>query len=127
MPCSAVRVWWAASASSSARTSRLSRSADNSRARFFRVLILAADRPSPHGMLHLGHAYSAVLNDDLARGAGGQLLLRVEDIDATRCRAEFEGGIFEDLGWLSIAWQLPVRRQSEHLAVYSEAVRRLSE
>jgi glutamyl-Q tRNA(Asp) synthetase len=83
--------------------------------------------PSPNGLLHLGHAYSALLNFDLARRAGGQLLLRIEDIDATRCRPEFETAILEDLGWLGIAWQLPVRRQSEHLAVYSDAVRRLSE
>ena len=61
--------------------------------------------PSPNGLLHLGHAYSALLNFDLARRAGGQLLLRIEDIDATRCRPEFEAAIFEDLGWLGIAWE----------------------
>ncbi len=56
--------------------------------------------PSPNGYLHLGHAYSALLNFDLARQAGGRLLLRIEDIDATRCRPEFEAAIYEDLRWL---------------------------
>src|SRR6478609_4396631 len=83
--------------------------------------------PSPNGLLHLGHAYSALLNADLARRAGGRFLLRIEDIDATRCRPEFETAIIEDLGWLGIAWELPVRRQSDHLPLYGEAVRRLSD
>src|SRR4249920_1752458 len=81
--------------------------------------------PSPNGYLHLGHAYSALLNFDLARRAGGKFLLRIEDIDATRCRPEFEAAIFEDLAWLGIEWETPVRRQSEHLAVYREAIGRL--
>jgi glutamyl-Q tRNA(Asp) synthetase len=81
--------------------------------------------PSPNGLLHLGHACSALLNADLARQAGGRLLLRMEDIDATRCRPEFETAIYEDLGWLGIAWEAPVRRQSEHLAVYRDALERL--
>jgi glutamyl-Q tRNA(Asp) synthetase len=83
--------------------------------------------PSPNGLLHLGHAYSALLNFDLARAAGGRLLLRIEDIDATRCRVEFEAAIFEDLAWLGISWETPVRRQSEHLSVYSEAIARLAD
>src|SRR5712672_626288 len=83
--------------------------------------------PSPNGYLHLGHAYSALLNFDLARAAGGRLLLRIEDIDATRCRVEFEAAIFEDLAWLGISWETPVRRQSEHLSVYSEAIARLAD
>jgi glutamyl-Q tRNA(Asp) synthetase len=81
--------------------------------------------PSPNGYLHLGHAFSALLNYDLARRAGGRLLLRIEDIDATRCRPEFEAAIYEDLAWLGIAWETPVRRQSEHLDVYRDAVEKL--
>src|SRR2546430_11689590 len=82
--------------------------------------------PSPNGYLHLGHAYSALLNFDLARRTGGRFLLRIEDIDPTRCRPEFEAAIYEDLAWLGIAWELPVRRQSEHLSDYREAVEKLS-
>jgi glutamyl-Q tRNA(Asp) synthetase len=82
--------------------------------------------PSPNGYLHLGHAYSALLNADLARRADGRLLLRIEDIDATRCRPEFEAAIYEDLHWLGMAWEMPVRRQSEHLASYRAALDRLS-
>src|SRR4051812_16663937 len=81
--------------------------------------------PSPNGYLHLGHAFSALLNFDLARKAGGQFLLRIEDIDATRCRPEFEAAIYEDLRWLGMDWETPVRRQSEHLPVYREAVEKL--
>ena len=61
--------------------------------------------PSPNGYLHLGHALSALLNFEMARAAGGRLLLRIEDIDATRCRPEFEAAIYEDLAWLGIAWE----------------------
>ncbi|MGL9622081.1 tRNA glutamyl-Q(34) synthetase GluQRS [Bradyrhizobium sp. U531] len=82
--------------------------------------------PSPNGLLHLGHAYSALLNFDRARETGGRLLLRIEDIDATRCRPEFEAAIDEDLAWLGIAWETPVRRQSEHLADYRAALDKLS-
>jgi glutamyl-Q tRNA(Asp) synthetase len=82
--------------------------------------------PSPNGYLHLGHAYSALLNADLARQSGGQLLLRIEDIDPARCRPEFEAAIHEDLGWLGITWQQPVRRQSEHLADYRAALDKLA-
>ena len=82
--------------------------------------------PSPNGYLHLGHAYSALLNFDLARRAGGRFLLRIEDIDATRCRPEFEAAIYEDLAWLGISWETPVRRQSEHFARYREAVEKLA-
>ena len=83
--------------------------------------------PSPNGYLHLGHAYSALLNFDLARKRGGRFLLRIEDIDATRCRPEFEAAIYEDLAWLGISWETPVRRQSEHFAVYREAVEKLAD
>jgi glutamyl-Q tRNA(Asp) synthetase len=82
--------------------------------------------PSPNGYLHLGHAYSVFLNFDAARRSGGRVLLRIEDIDAARCRSEFETAIYEDLGWLGIAWEPPVRRQSEHLWDYREALDRLS-
>jgi glutamyl-Q tRNA(Asp) synthetase len=82
--------------------------------------------PSPNGYLHLGHAYSALLNDDLARQAGGRLLLRIEDIDTMRCRPEFEAAIYEDLAWLGIEWETPVRRQSERLAEYRDAVAKLA-
>ena len=82
--------------------------------------------PSPNGYLHLGHAYSALLNFDLARESGGRFLLRIEDIDAARCRPEFEAAIYEDLAWLGISWETPVRRQSDHLAEYRAALKRLS-
>jgi glutamyl-Q tRNA(Asp) synthetase len=83
--------------------------------------------PSPNGYLHLGHAYSALLNADLARRADGAFLLRIEDIDPARCRPEFEAAIYEDLGWLGINWQQPVRRQSAHLADYRAALDRLAD
>src|SRR3954449_5675528 len=82
--------------------------------------------PSPNGYLHLGHAYSALLNCDLARRSGGRLLLRIEDIDAARCRPEFEAAIVEDLAWLGIEWETPVRRQSEHLDIYRDALEKLA-
>jgi glutamyl-Q tRNA(Asp) synthetase len=78
--------------------------------------------PSPNGFLHLGHAYSALLNFDAARASGGRLLLRIEDIDTVRCRPEFEAAIYEDLAWLGIVWEQPVRRQSEHFADYHEVI-----
>lgn len=81
--------------------------------------------PSPNGYLHLGHAYSALLNADMAHRAAGRLLLRIEDIDRARCRPEFEAAILEDLGWLGIAWEQPVRRQSEGLDAYRAALARL--
>lgn len=75
--------------------------------------------PSPSGYLHLGHAFSGWFGFEAARAElGGRFLLRVEDIDTTRCRMEFETAIFEDLEWLGMTWELPVRRQSEHLAEY---------
>jgi glutamyl-Q tRNA(Asp) synthetase len=78
--------------------------------------------PSPNGYLHLGHAYSALLNFNLARRVGGKFLLRIEDIDATRCRPEFEAAIYEDLAWLGISWETPVRRQSDHMDDYRVAL-----
>src|SRR5215475_12230777 len=82
--------------------------------------------PSPNGYLHLGHACSALLNFDLAQRSGGRYLLRIEDIDATRCRPEYEAAIYEDLAWLGIAWETPVRRQSEYFAAYLDAIDKLS-
>jgi glutamyl-Q tRNA(Asp) synthetase len=83
--------------------------------------------PSPNGPLHLGHAYSALLNFDLAQERGGRFLLRIEDIDPARCRPEFEAAIYQDLAWLGLAWEMPVRRQSEHFGEYRRAVEKLSE
>ena len=81
--------------------------------------------PSPNGHLHLGHAYSALLNDEMARAADGRLLLRIEDIDTARCRPEYEAAILDDLQWLGIAWQRGVRRQSGHFDDYQAAVEKL--
>jgi glutamyl-Q tRNA(Asp) synthetase len=81
--------------------------------------------PSPNGYLHLGHALSALLNAEAARAAGGRMLLRIEDIDVARCRPEFEAAIYEDLAWLGVTWEQPVRRQSEHFADYRAALQRL--
>lgn len=83
--------------------------------------------PSPNGYLHLGHAYSALFNARLARELGGRLLLRIEDIDPQRSRPEYEAAIVEDLAWLGVEWEGPVRRQSEHFADYELALERLSE
>jgi glutamyl-Q tRNA(Asp) synthetase len=82
--------------------------------------------PSPNGLLHLGHAYSAILNAELARRTGGRFLLRIEDIDPARCRPEYETAIYEDLAWLGLDWETPVRRQSEHLAAYRDALASLA-
>ncbi|MBZ9680187.1 MULTISPECIES: tRNA glutamyl-Q(34) synthetase GluQRS [unclassified Mesorhizobium] len=81
--------------------------------------------PSPNGELHLGHAYSALLNQKLANTSGGRLLLRIEDIDTTRCTPEFEAGMIADLKWLDLDWEKPVRRQSEHFAEYGTVLGRL--
>src|ERR1700746_629648 len=89
---------------------------------YSRVLRFA---PSPNGYLHLGHAYSALLNSDMARELGGRLLLRIEDIDTERCRPEYEAAIYEDLRWLGISWTEPVRRQSEDFADYEGALGKL--
>jgi glutamyl-Q tRNA(Asp) synthetase len=74
--------------------------------------------PSPTGLLHLGHAYAALLAHDAGRQAGGSFLLRMEDLDAARCSAVFESAIIQELRWLGLRWDGPVRRQSEHLARY---------
>jgi glutamyl-Q tRNA(Asp) synthetase len=81
--------------------------------------------PSPNGPLHLGHALSAFLNRDMANAASGRLLLRIEDIDLTRCTPDFEARIYTDLDWLGIAWEAPARRQSAHFADYHAALSHL--
>ena len=82
--------------------------------------------PSPTGYLHLGHAYAALYAQKLARKMGGRFILRIEDIDKARCKAEFEEAIYEDLKWLGLKWEEPVRRQSEHLADYADVLNKLS-
>lgn len=81
--------------------------------------------PSPTGRLHKGHAFSALTAWRAAKAAGGRFVLRIEDIDPTRCRPEFEAGIYEDLAWLGLDWETPVRRQSDHLADYAAVVEAL--
>ena len=76
--------------------------------------------PSPTGHLHLGHAFAAL--NAYAKAAGDEFVLRIEDIDRTRCRAEFELAIFEDLNWLGLSWRQPVRRQSQHYDDYAAAL-----
>lgn len=81
--------------------------------------------PSPTGRLHRGHAFSALTAWRAAQDAGGRFILRIEDIDPTRCRPEFEAGIHEDLAWLGLDWETPVRRQSDHLSDYAAVVEAL--
>lgn len=81
--------------------------------------------PSPTGYLHRGHAFSALTACEAARAADGRFLLRIEDIDVGRCRPEFEAAILEDLAWLGLTWETPVRRQSDHLDDYRAALARL--
>jgi glutamyl-Q tRNA(Asp) synthetase len=103
-------------------------------------MIVTRFAPSPTGMLHLGHAYAALFAERAARGGShpaalssesgavegaGRFLLRIEDIDRSRARRDFEAGIFEDLAWLGLAWEQPVRRQSEHMDDYRAALARL--
>lgn len=81
--------------------------------------------PSPTGQLHLGHAFSALTAFETAQKAGGRFLLRIEDIDTIRCQPEFEQAIYDDLEWLGLAWETPVRRQSEHFDEYRAGLERL--
>lgn len=76
--------------------------------------------PSPNGALHLGHAYSAILNFELAQATGGRFLVRVEDIDTARCTPLLEAAMFEDLAWLDLEWEPPVLRQSKRFGLYQE-------
>ena len=89
-------------------------------------MIVTRFAPSPTGYLHLGHVRSAFEGWRAAREAGGRFLLRLEDIDHTRCRPEFAAAIIEDLAWLGLDWDGPVRRQSEHFADYRAALTRLA-
>ncbi len=81
--------------------------------------------PSPNGELHLGHAYSALVTAAAAREAGGRFLLRIEDIDARRCPERYVHQCLDDLAWLGLAWEEPVRRQSQHLEAYRASLARL--
>lgn len=81
--------------------------------------------PSPTGRLHKGHAFSALTAWRAAKAAGGRFILRIEDIDPTRCRPEFEAAIYEDLAWLGLNWETPVRRQSDHLSDYAAVIEAL--
>src|SRR5690554_736858 len=83
--------------------------------------------PSPNGYLHIGHAFSALFTHHWAEALGGVMLLRIEDMDTTRCRPEFVDATFEDLAWLGLSWPEPVRRQSEHFDDYARAADTLRE
>jgi len=89
------------------------------------VTIVTRFAPSPTGLLHLGHAWSALQGWRRARAAGGRFLLRIEDIDAGRCRPEFEAAIVEDLAWLGLDWDGEMRRQSDHVDDYRRALAQL--
>jgi len=88
-------------------------------------MIVTRFAPSPTGFLHLGHAYAALTAFDTADRHGGRFLLRIEDIDRGRCRPEFEQAIYDDLEWLGLKWEKPVRRQAEHFADYAAALEKL--
>lgn len=90
-------------------------------------MLVARFAPSPTGRLHLGHAHSALFGWTIARRAGGRFLLRIEDIDLTRCRPAFEADLIEDLRRLGIDWDGPVRRQSDHMDDYRAALDRLDD
>ncbi len=90
-------------------------------------MIITRFAPSPTGHLHLGHAYSALFAYEAAKREGGKFLLRIEDIDPVRCKPEFADDLIEDLGWLGLIWEQPVRRQSQHLADYTDAAAKLRE
>jgi len=91
----------------------------------FGAEIVTRFAPSPTGLLHLGHAHSALLGHRTARDANGRFLIRIEDIDRTRCKPEFETAIFDDLHWLGLDWEQPVRRQADHFADYAAALQQL--
>ncbi|OAI58072.1 glutamyl-Q tRNA(Asp) synthetase [Verrucomicrobiaceae bacterium SCGC AG-212-N21] len=88
-------------------------------------MVIARFAPSPTGLLHLGHAYAALFAFAEARKAGGRFLVRMEDIDLTRVRPEYEEAIYEDMRWLGMSWEEPVRRQSEHFDDYRAALAKL--
>jgi len=88
-------------------------------------MIVTRFAPSPTGHLHLGHAFAAITAHDMAKRAGGRVLLRIENIDQSRCKPEYEGVIFEDLAWLGLKWEQPVLHQSERFTAYRAALDRL--
>jgi glutamyl-Q tRNA(Asp) synthetase len=88
-------------------------------------MLITRFAPSPTGYLHLGHAYAALFAYEAARARGGRFLLRIEDIDPVRCKLEFTEAIFEDLRWLGLTWEEPVRRQSQHMDDYAAALAKL--
>jgi len=88
----------------------------------YQTPIITRFAPSPTGYLHLGHAYSAKLAADFAHKHGGKFLLRIEDIDHGRCKMEYETAIYEDLKWIGLIWETPVRRQSDHMRDYRQAL-----
>ena len=88
-------------------------------------MIVTRFAPSPTGYLHLGHAFSALFAEHAARAERGRFLLRIEDIDQTRCRPAYEAAIIEDLAWLGLNWDGPIRRQSDHFEDYRAALGRL--
>ena len=89
------------------------------------MTVITRFAPSPTGRLHLGHAHSALFAYQAAQAAGGRFLLRIEDIDPGRCREDFVEGIYEDLAWLGLPWETPVRKQSEHTDDYLAALEKL--
>ncbi len=91
-----------------------------------RMSVITRFAPSPTGWLHLGHAYAALFAHREAQKSGGRFLIRLEDIDPTRVRREYEPAIYEDLAWLGLQWEDPVRRQSEHFGDYQEALDQLA-
>ncbi len=91
------------------------------------MAVITRFAPSPTGYLHLGHAYSALFAYKAAKESGGQFILRMEDVDSDRCTPDFENGIYEDLSWLGLSWEEPVRKQSEHLDDYKAALSKLAE
>lgn len=90
-------------------------------------MIVTRFAPSPTGLLHLGHAFAAMTAHEAAARAGGRFLVRLEDLDRTRCRPEFEAAILKDLAWLGLQWEQPVLRQSERFAAYRAALNRLAD
>ncbi len=88
-------------------------------------MVVTRFAPSPSGYLHRGHVFSALTAAKAAGEAGGRFILRIEDIDTARCRPEFEAAIYEDLAWLGLEWETPVRRQSGHMDDYQAALERL--
>ena len=91
------------------------------------MTVITRFAPSPTGHLHLGHAYSALFAEQYARDQGGRFLLRIEDIDPERCKKEYDSHLLEDLKWLGLHWEEPVRRQSEHLEDYATALAKLED